>query len=185
MLCFTCNTRYPIMVVTSESMEPAMYRGDLVLVWNRKPELVVGDVPVCWLEGRPMPMVHRIVQTISPPNSCGKNTKYYEEARKRLSNKLLKRMSRSESSCLVQTQYLTEDDNNDIDDATGGLYGPGKPYLDRADVIGIAAGRVPRVGHAALLLEAAFDIKHASSVVSAVYTSFRQKMCDMAGVEQS
>jgi signal peptidase len=56
------NTSHPGMVVLSESMAPAFHRGDVILIWNRTDAFRVGDIPVCWFDGQPMPMVHRVVQ---------------------------------------------------------------------------------------------------------------------------
>jgi len=52
---------YPIVVVISESMEPAFGRGDLLLLSNRKRIIEVGDIPVCWFPGNPLRMVHRAI----------------------------------------------------------------------------------------------------------------------------
>jgi len=53
------DSSYPMVVVISESMEPAFSKGDLLLLWNRKHIVEVGDIPVCWFPGNPLPMVHR------------------------------------------------------------------------------------------------------------------------------
>ncbi|KAI4747313.1 hypothetical protein E4T50_02354 [Aureobasidium sp. EXF-12298] len=58
------GSRYPIVVVISESMEPTFSRGDLLLLWNRKQIVEVGDIPVCWLPGNPLPMVHRAISVM-------------------------------------------------------------------------------------------------------------------------
>jgi signal peptidase len=55
------NSPYPIVVVISESMEPAFSRGDLLLLSNRKQIIEVGDIPVCWFPGNSLPMVHRAI----------------------------------------------------------------------------------------------------------------------------
>lgn len=56
-------------------MEPAFYRGDVLFVWNRAEVFDVGEVAVCWFEGRPLPMVHRIVQRV-PDYGVGRNERY-------------------------------------------------------------------------------------------------------------
>lgn len=53
----------PIIVVISESMSPAFHRGDVCLLWNRRPSIKVGDIPVVWFEGRELPMVHRTIES--------------------------------------------------------------------------------------------------------------------------
>ncbi|KAF2648895.1 putative signal peptidase I [Lophiostoma macrostomum CBS 122681] len=51
-----------VMVVSSESMEPALYRGDLIFLWNREEQVHAGDIPVVWFDGRELPMVHRAIE---------------------------------------------------------------------------------------------------------------------------
>jgi signal peptidase len=60
-LCIVAGSNYPIMVVTSESMEPSFHRGDLIFLWNREKIIHTGDIPVIWIPGKPLPMVHRVV----------------------------------------------------------------------------------------------------------------------------
>lgn len=57
LLCIVTDSRTPIIVVTSESMEPAFQKGDLLFVWNRVTSLEVGDVAVVWFPDRQLPMV--------------------------------------------------------------------------------------------------------------------------------
>lgn len=44
-----------------ESMEPAFQRGDLLILANPKTPIRVGDITVFKLEGRPIPIVHRVM----------------------------------------------------------------------------------------------------------------------------
>ena len=53
-------------------MEPAFYRGDVLFVWNRAEIFDVGEIAVCWFKGRPLPMVHRIIQRL-PDYEAAKN----------------------------------------------------------------------------------------------------------------
>ncbi|KAF2092353.1 hypothetical protein NA57DRAFT_50471 [Rhizodiscina lignyota] len=85
-LQYVSQSRTPIVVVTSGSMEPVFYRGDLLLVWNREQHLQVGDIAVCWLPSAKLPMVHRIIET---------TTKDYDPA---------------------QQLFLTKGDNNVVND---------------------------------------------------------------------
>ena len=59
-----CDTAYPAMVVVSGSMEPAFQRGDVIFLSNREQNVRVGDIPVLWFEGQPLPMVHRAVEVL-------------------------------------------------------------------------------------------------------------------------
>ena len=54
-----CNTESPMVVVLSGSMEPSMYRGD-ILILVKRPTLDVGDVVVYQIENEKIPIVHRI-----------------------------------------------------------------------------------------------------------------------------
>ncbi|KAH9232047.1 hypothetical protein K456DRAFT_1797713, partial [Colletotrichum gloeosporioides 23] len=63
-LSLATNCAYPAMVVHSESMEPAFSRGDIILLANWQ-EVEVGDIPVIWFQGQPLPMVHRAVELSS------------------------------------------------------------------------------------------------------------------------
>jgi signal peptidase I len=63
------DSRCPIVVVISQSMEPAFRRGDLLLLQNRKHIIEVGDIPVCWFPGNPLPMVHRAI-SVTYTESC-------------------------------------------------------------------------------------------------------------------
>jgi len=54
----------PIVVVLSGSMEPAFQRGDLLFLWNRNllGETQVGEIVVYEVEGKQIPIVHRVVR---------------------------------------------------------------------------------------------------------------------------
>lgn len=63
-LMLASNSESPIVVVLSGSMEPAIHRGDLLVLTNyveRQP-LTVGDIVVYKLPGRGIPIVHRIIK---------------------------------------------------------------------------------------------------------------------------
>ncbi|MCJ1453677.1 Signal peptidase complex catalytic subunit [Mycoblastus sanguinarius] len=127
-------SKSPIAVVSSESMEPAFYRGDVIFVWNREPIFDVGDIAVCWFEGRKLPMVHRIIQKRILPikaDSDGNST-------------------RERQSTQHEYEYLTKGDNNSDDDTT--LYPEGQPYLFRHDIVGVVYGYVPKIGYLTLIL---------------------------------
>jgi len=59
---------FPVIVVTSGSMEPVYYRGDMLFVWNMNGEFDVGDVVVAWFRPRELPMVHRVVRKLARPS---------------------------------------------------------------------------------------------------------------------
>jgi len=62
LLCIVSNSPSPVIVVTSESMEPSFRRGDVLFLWNRTEAIEVGDVVACWFKGNDLPMVHRVVE---------------------------------------------------------------------------------------------------------------------------
>ncbi|MEE8402512.1 MAG: signal peptidase I [Candidatus Hydrothermarchaeaceae archaeon] len=61
-LGFALGTEKPVMAVVSGSMEPAFYKGDLVVVMGVPPEsLKVGDVIVYENHFRRIDVVHRVI----------------------------------------------------------------------------------------------------------------------------
>ena len=55
------NTESPIVVVLTGSMEPAFFRGDLLLVTHWAEDMEAGDIIVYSLPGQDIPIVHRAV----------------------------------------------------------------------------------------------------------------------------
>ncbi|GAA6031375.1 hypothetical protein JCM8097_005630 [Rhodosporidiobolus ruineniae] len=69
-LSVVCNTESPVVVVLSESMEPAIQRGDLLfLTMPRTAPLKHGDITVYKVPGAPVPIVHRVIETHDESNS--------------------------------------------------------------------------------------------------------------------
>ncbi|CAF9939554.1 MAG: Signal peptidase complex catalytic subunit [Heterodermia speciosa] len=119
-------------------MEPAFYRGDVLFVWNRADVFEVGEIAVCWFKGRPLPMVHRIVQRMPDVHmetwkAAGGNESIAPSV-----------------PAIPQYQYLTKGDNNDRDDVP--LYPPGQLYVKRSEIIGTIKGYVPYAGWVTILL---------------------------------
>jgi len=63
-LSVAADSPSPIVVVLSESMEPAFWRGDLLFLWNRgrHTQTQIGDVVVYNVKGKDIPIVHRVVR---------------------------------------------------------------------------------------------------------------------------
>jgi len=61
-LSVATNSSSPIVVVLSESMEPAFTRGDLLFLWNRGAETQLGEVVVYNVRGKDIPIVHRVIR---------------------------------------------------------------------------------------------------------------------------
>jgi signal peptidase I len=124
LLCLAVSSHTPVVAVVSGSMEPAFHRGDVLFLWNRS-EIAIGDIPVVWFQGNPLPMVHRVVKVVSVPETgAGVDADRQER------------------------QFLTKGDNNELDDL--GLYPPGRELVRRSEVVGTVVGYVPAVGRPAL-----------------------------------
>lgn len=62
-LMVVSGSESPIVVVLSGSMEPAFHRGDLLFLTNYPDEPVrVGEIVVFKVEGRDIPIVHRVLK---------------------------------------------------------------------------------------------------------------------------
>lgn len=62
-LMVVTGSESPIVVVLSGSMEPAFHRGDLLFLTNYKEDPVrVGEIVVFKVEGRDIPIVHRVIK---------------------------------------------------------------------------------------------------------------------------
>lgn len=72
-LMVATGSESPIVVVLSGSMEPAFHRGDLLLLTNYREEPVrVGEIVVFKVEGRDIPIVHRVIKVHEKNNSSVK-----------------------------------------------------------------------------------------------------------------
>ena len=61
-LALFTNAASPIVVVLSGSMEPAFYRGDLLFLWNRDMNTEIGEIVIYNVQGKDIPIVHRVVR---------------------------------------------------------------------------------------------------------------------------
>lgn len=61
-LMVSTGSESPIVVVLSGSMEPAFHRGDLLFLTNREEPVRVGEIVVFKIEGRDIPIVHRVIK---------------------------------------------------------------------------------------------------------------------------
>ena len=61
-ISLVADSPHPILVVISESMAPAFRRGDIIMLWNRVPQIKAGDIPVLWFADQKLPMVHRAIE---------------------------------------------------------------------------------------------------------------------------
>lgn len=112
----------PIVVVLTESMEPAFYRGDILFVSHRDEKVWPGDIMVFNIKRESIPIVHRamVVQDEEKKNDP---KKYY---------------------------LLTKGDNNSLDDRA--LYHTGKVWLHDFDVIGKIKAYCPYIGYVTIAM---------------------------------
>ncbi|SCU99491.1 LADA_0H20098g1_1 [Lachancea dasiensis] len=61
-LSIVTDSHSPIVVVLSGSMEPAFQRGDILFLWNRNTYSKVGDIVVYEVDGKDIPIVHRVLR---------------------------------------------------------------------------------------------------------------------------
>lgn len=72
-LMVVTGSESPIVVVLSGSMEPAFHRGDLLFLTNIPEEPVrVGEIVVFKVEGRDIPIVHRVIKLHEKSNGTVK-----------------------------------------------------------------------------------------------------------------
>ncbi|KAK2721554.1 hypothetical protein QYM36_003746 [Artemia franciscana] len=56
----------------SGSMEPAFHRGDLLFLTNQEEQVRVGEIVVFKIEGRDIPIVHRVIKVHERENGTAK-----------------------------------------------------------------------------------------------------------------
>eukprot|EP01063_Lacrimia_lanifica_P024203 TRINITY_DN32162_c0_g1_i1.p1 TRINITY_DN32162_c0_g1~~TRINITY_DN32162_c0_g1_i1.p1 ORF type:complete len:198 (+),score=68.33 TRINITY_DN32162_c0_g1_i1:85-678(+) len=118
----TCSDS-PIVVVLSGSMETGMFRGDLLLLTLLDTEpYTAGMIPVFKVDGRDIPIVHRIIQSHRDDD-----TDYGEDF-----------------------ELLTKGDSNSVADHQ--LYAPGQKWVERRHMIGVAKAFLPHLGRVTILM---------------------------------
>ncbi|KMP08582.1 signal peptidase complex catalytic subunit SEC11 [Coccidioides immitis RMSCC 3703] len=147
LLSLATNTSHPAMVVLSGSMEPAFQRGDIIFLSNWTQQVEVGDIPVLWFEGNPLPMVHRAVEvqydfihfflpprdmpSIRRPKGAEEDTMCFRDWG----------WLTSRQSGTGRQLIMTKGDNSKLRDVA--LYPPGQIYVYRTQVVGMVRGEVP------------------------------------------
>ncbi|XP_017255819.1 uncharacterized protein LOC108225465 isoform X2 [Daucus carota subsp. sativus] len=61
LMCIT-GSESPVVVVLSESMEPAFQRGDILFLSMSEEPIRAGEIVVFKVKGRPIPIVHRVIK---------------------------------------------------------------------------------------------------------------------------
>lgn len=126
-LIVASGSETPVVVVLSGSMEPAIWRGDILFLWHdTHAPYQIGEIIVYAIAGRPIPIIHRIIEVRQDaPKVAGQRGKVW---------------------------LLTKGDNNPTEDRA--LYNPDGPrghhdvklWLEESEVLGRAKGFLPRVG---------------------------------------
>ena len=70
------HSESPVVVVLSGSMEPAFQRGDILFLNNNDAPFQAGEIVVFKIEGRDIPIVHRILTVHEGPDADGLGTRY-------------------------------------------------------------------------------------------------------------
>eukprot|EP01101_Sappina_pedata_P002498 TRINITY_DN12732_c0_g1_i1.p1 TRINITY_DN12732_c0_g1~~TRINITY_DN12732_c0_g1_i1.p1 ORF type:complete len:211 (-),score=72.21 TRINITY_DN12732_c0_g1_i1:211-843(-) len=134
------NTESPVVVVLSGSMEPAYYRGDLLFLSESSKDYKTGDVLVFEIEGRGIPIVHRIIRVHQKPGAPPK-----KEIIKSAWWKFLE-----DDTVYPSVEILTKGDNNAVDDLS--LYNRGQKWIVNKHVIGRIKGYLPYIGYVTILM---------------------------------
>ena len=137
------NTESPIVVVLTGSMEPAFYRGDLLLVTHFKEDLRMGDIIVFKIPNQDIPIVHRaMVMQVHQKQQGDEGVKL--QLLDQVTDFLTRQPYKEEFS------LLSKGDNNPVDDR--GLYPPRTFWLNRKHIIGKIRAYCPYVGYLTILL---------------------------------
>ncbi|KAI9178766.1 Signal peptidase complex catalytic subunit [Blastocladiella emersonii ATCC 22665] len=116
------NTESPIVVVLTESMEPAFSRGDLLFLHKPDRPLNVGEIIVYKLDGKEIPIVHRITRT------------HYDADAK-------------EQFVLTKGDNNQADDRGIFNEVKRG-----KLWLKQEEVVGVVSGYAPKAGYVTILM---------------------------------
>ena len=125
----------PLVVVLSESMSPAMHRGDILLLQNtfQSNDVNVGDIVVFHIKEREIPIVHRVINKVIGPT-------HYNTTKD-------------------DWLFLSKGDNNRLDDV--GIYAEGQNWITRKDIQGKVVGILRYVGFVTIMLNDYPVIKYA------------------------
>ncbi|TVY16131.1 Signal peptidase complex catalytic subunit SEC11 [Lachnellula arida] len=141
-LCIFTASPNPVVVVVSESMAPAFHRGDILLLWNRSSCVQVGEVPVVWFAGNPLPMVHRAVKVFN--------------------------LDCSHDDPSSRQLMVTKGDNNEFEDIP--LYPAGRQFISRDEVKGLVTGYLPFLGWMVIGLQEVVWVKYLLFVFASYVT---------------
>ena len=143
-----------VVVVLSGSMEPAYYRGDILFLHMGRRPVRVGEVVVFNIEGRDIPIVHRVVKVHERrPGARNEEVEILTKARPAVLglSRLVQpcELHRAWSSCPWVPVHLTlrcpttQGDANYGNDYEGQLYADGQKWLNRQHIMGRVTGCAP------------------------------------------
>lgn len=136
-LCYLTNNDSPVVVVMSESMEPAFRRHDILslTMFDDEP-ITVGDIMVYKVRDNDIPIVHRVIKVHEKRESMvGGGDGSGGGSGGTVSAK---------SKEIGNLSVLTKGDNNDVHDR--GLYRRGHKWLRKSEFIGRVKGHAPGIG---------------------------------------
>ncbi|KAF5932360.1 hypothetical protein HYC85_028531 [Camellia sinensis] len=137
LMCIT-GSQSPIVVVLSESMEPAFQRGDILFLHMSKDPIRVGEIVVFDVEGRDIPIVHRVIKVHERQDTGEVDV-----------------LTKGPDYIVMRTSRDTPNlhgDHNLHDDRRGGLYAPGQLWIQQHHILGRAVGFLPYVGWATIIM---------------------------------
>lgn len=117
-LVVSSGSETPVVVVLSGSMEPAIWRGDILFLWqDRSIPYTVGEIIVYQIKGRETPIIHRIIEVRTGKESG-------------------------------RPEILTKGDNNPTEDRGlyNTNHQMTKLWLEDSEILGRAKGYLPQVG---------------------------------------
>ncbi|KAK3816592.1 MAG: signal peptidase I [Benniella sp.] len=129
------NCESPLVVVLSESMEPAFARGDILFLSNPKTPIEIGDICVFKIPNRDIPIVHRVLVNHDASAAVGikVNANVKSKQKKKKDQQLL----------------LTKGDNNTGDDRVlyQELYSNRQMmWVEPKHIVGRVQGHLPYIG---------------------------------------
>lgn len=146
------NVDSPIVVVLTGSMEPAFYRGDLLLVTHLPEDLRAGDIIVFKVPNQQIPIVHRALVM---------QTKLTEEKTEYVPVRLIDKAAGYLTKEPLKDEFwlLSKGDANPVDDR--GLYPRGVMYLNRKHIVGKIRAYCPYVGYLTIKIKETAVAKYA------------------------
>lgn len=106
----------------------------------------MGDIPVVWFDGNPLPMVHRASRVFYGGEG---NTTRYE----RLSGD-----QEGFGTYVIRQVFVTKGDNNELEDIA--MYPDGRVSVERGEVVGFVRGYLPLLGWLVIALQEVVWLKY-------------------------